>query len=42
MRVEHGTLKTELAAVLPLAEAARAHEMIESQHTRGKIALTLD
>ncbi len=42
MRVEQGSLKTELAAVLPLAEAARAHEMIESQHTRGKIVLTLD
>lgn len=40
--VEAGSLQTHLAAVLPLEEAIRAHEMIESQHTRGKIVLTLN
>jgi NADPH:quinone reductase-like Zn-dependent oxidoreductase len=36
---EQGRLKTHLAAVFPLEEAAQAHEMIESRHTRGKIVL---
>lgn len=40
--VEAGELKTHLAAVLPLEEAVRAHELIETQHTRGKIVLTLE
>jgi len=34
-----GKLKVTLAATLPLEEAARAHEMLESRHTRGKIVL---
>lgn len=38
--VDRGLLRTELDAVLPLAEAARAHELIESGRTRGKIVLT--
>lgn len=38
---EAGHLKTHLSATLPLAEAAKAHEQIESQHTRGKIVLTV-
>ena len=28
-----------VSAVLPLAEVAKAHEQIASQHTRGKIVL---
>lgn len=36
---ENGKLTTHLAAVLPLEDAARAHELIESLHTRGKIVL---
>ncbi len=36
---ESGKLKSHLAAVLPLEDAARAHELIESLHTRGKIVL---
>ena len=28
-----------VSAVLPLSEAAKAHEQIASQHTRGKIVL---
>jgi NADPH:quinone reductase-like Zn-dependent oxidoreductase len=37
--VERGLLRVELAAALPLAEAARAHELIETGRTRGKIVL---
>lgn len=36
-----GALRTHLAAVLRLEEAAKAHAMIESRHTRGKIALRI-
>ena len=36
-----GKLRVELAAVLPLEEAAKAHEMLESRHTRGKIVLKI-
>lgn len=38
---EAGGLKTHVSATFPLAEAARAHELIESEHTRGKIVLTI-
>ncbi|MBP2336421.1 NADPH:quinone reductase-like Zn-dependent oxidoreductase [Saccharothrix coeruleofusca] len=38
--VEGGALRTELDAVLPLAQAGKAHELIESGRTRGKIVLT--
>jgi NADPH2:quinone reductase len=34
-----GRLRPQIGAVLPLEDAARAHEMSESQHTRGKILL---
>ena len=34
-----GRLKVHLAAVLPLEEAAQAHEMLESRRTVGKIVL---
>lgn len=34
-----GRLRVELAQTLPLERAAHAHELIESRHTRGKIAL---
>ena len=40
-QLEDGRLKTHVAAVFPLAEAAKAHELIEQQHTRGKIVLTV-
>ncbi|MFD1145690.1 NADP-dependent oxidoreductase [Saccharothrix hoggarensis] len=40
--VERGALRVELGAVLPLADAAKAHELIDSGHTRGKIVLTVD
>lgn len=34
-----GRLRPQIAAVLPLEEAAHAHAMSESHHTRGKILL---
>lgn len=34
-----GLLPLEVSAVLPMAEAARAHETLEAGHTRGKIVL---
>ncbi len=36
-----GDVRVELAEVLPLTDAGRAHELSESGHTRGKIILTL-
>lgn len=40
--VESGRLRTEVAAALPLAEAAKAHELGETGRTTGKIVLTVD
>ena len=34
-----GGLRVEVEEVLPLQEAARAHERVEAGHTRGKIVL---
>ncbi|GAA1285349.1 NADP-dependent oxidoreductase [Saccharothrix xinjiangensis] len=39
--VDRGLLRVELDSVLPLAEATKAHELIESGRTRGKIVLTV-
>ncbi|MFC7592968.1 NADP-dependent oxidoreductase [Nonomuraea antimicrobica] len=39
--VEAGRLRPEIAAVLPLAEAAKAHELGETNRTTGKIVLTV-
>jgi NADPH:quinone reductase-like Zn-dependent oxidoreductase len=36
---DSGTIRPIVEAVLPLAEAARAHEMNQTLHTRGKIVL---
>ena len=38
---ERGALKANVQTVLPLAQAAEAHRMIESGHTRGKIVLKI-
>ncbi|WP_113705201.1 NADP-dependent oxidoreductase [Nonomuraea lactucae] len=38
---EADRLRSEIAAVLPLADAAKAHELGESGHTTGKIVLTV-
>jgi NADPH:quinone reductase-like Zn-dependent oxidoreductase len=37
--VTAGRLRPEIAAVLPLAQARRAHELGETGHARGKIVL---
>lgn len=37
--IDSGKVKTVVETVLPLAEARRAHELIQSGHTRGKIVL---
>ena len=34
-----GLIKPHVSAVLPIQEAAKAHEMIEGRHTHGKIVL---
>jgi NADPH:quinone reductase-like Zn-dependent oxidoreductase len=34
-----GKLRVEVEEVLPLEEAAKAHERVEAGHTRGKIVL---
>jgi NADPH:quinone reductase-like Zn-dependent oxidoreductase len=39
--VADGDVRVEISHVLPLEQAARAHELSESGHTRGKIVLTL-
>lgn len=37
--MEDGLVKTHVETVLPLSEAAQAHELSQSGHTRGKIVL---
>jgi NADPH:quinone reductase-like Zn-dependent oxidoreductase len=37
--IDSGKLKIVVSRELPLSEAAKAHELIESKHTRGKIVL---
>ncbi|HEX2034503.1 MAG TPA: NADP-dependent oxidoreductase [Chloroflexota bacterium] len=39
--VERGALRVEIDTVLPLAEAAKAHELSEAGRARGKIVLTV-
>ncbi|HEY3185923.1 MAG TPA: NADP-dependent oxidoreductase [Solirubrobacteraceae bacterium] len=39
--VAAGDVRVEIAETLPLSEVARAHELSESGHTRGKIVLTV-
>jgi len=36
---EDGKIRIDVSEVLPLAEAARAHALVESGHTRGKVVL---
>ncbi|NUR83986.1 MAG: NADP-dependent oxidoreductase [Nonomuraea sp.] len=40
--VSAGRLRVQVAAALPLAEAARAHELGETNRTAGKLVLTCD
>jgi len=37
--VDSGRIKPQLHSIMPLEEVARAHELIESRHTKGKIIL---
>jgi NADPH:quinone reductase-like Zn-dependent oxidoreductase len=39
-QVAAGNVRVEIAQVFPITEIQRAHELIESGHTRGKIVLT--
>ena len=39
--VAAGDVRVEIAETLPLSEVARAHELSESGHVRGKIVLTV-
>ncbi len=39
--VEDGRLRVHVDAVLPLEDAAKAHELVEEGHTTGKIVLTV-
>lgn len=39
--IDEGKLTTYLSAVLPLEDAAKAHDMIESRRTTGKIVLRI-
>ena len=40
--IDEGALRPTVDVVVPLAEARRAHELIASGHTRGKIVLDVD
>ncbi|MDX6203543.1 MAG: hypothetical protein QOJ83_3043, partial [Frankiales bacterium] len=35
-----GELRTTIGAVLPFEEAAKAHELVDSGHSGGKVVLT--
>lgn len=37
--VDDGTVRPHVSSVLPVQEVAKAHQMIEGRHTRGKIVL---
>lgn len=39
--IDSGDLRVVVSQTLPLSEAAKAHEMIEAKHTRGKIVLVV-
>jgi len=39
--LDKGLLKTHISKQLPLAEAAKAHELIETGHSTGKIVLVI-
>lgn len=40
--IEQGALSVTVSRVLPLAEAAEAHRLIEAGHTTGKIVLSIE
>ncbi|MGF1684616.1 NADP-dependent oxidoreductase [Photobacterium minamisatsumaniensis] len=40
--IEAGSLNVHVAGEFPLSDGAKAHQQIESGHTRGKLILTMD
>ena len=40
--VREGRLKPVVGTTLPLADAARAHEMVEGGHVGGKVVLVIN
>ena len=40
--IDQGKLRFEVSKVLPLAEAAAAHTLVEEGHTTGKVILRID
>ena len=40
--VDEGRFQPNVVRVLPLSEARRAHELIQTGHTRGKIVLQIE
>jgi NADPH:quinone reductase-like Zn-dependent oxidoreductase len=40
--VKDGSLEPHVSTVLPLEEAATAHQMVEGRHTQGKLVLQVD
>jgi NADPH:quinone reductase-like Zn-dependent oxidoreductase len=39
--VDHGSLTTDVGAVVPIDEAARAHRMLQSREVAGKVILSI-
>jgi NADPH:quinone reductase len=39
--VADGTVRIEVSEVLPLADAARAHQLVEGRRSTGKIVLAV-
>jgi NADPH2:quinone reductase len=40
--LDEGKLKVAVSKILPLADAAAAHELVEGGHTTGKVVLEID
>jgi NADPH2:quinone reductase len=40
--VSEGRLKPVVGTTLPLADVARAHEMVEGRHVTGKVVLVVN
>jgi len=39
--VDAGRLRVHVSEIVPLADTARAHELVEGGHTRGKVAISI-
>jgi NADPH2:quinone reductase len=40
--IHQGWLKLKISAVMPLAQASKAHELLENRRTQGKLVLSID